>query len=237
MNTTVTFIDRESAFWRQGVEAEGDSISDSYFWYRLEQRKGFPFGFELGASQGYAMQTDMFSLGLQLRWSLFEGFRSGVGQLPDFAIRGSIQTLIGSRQVNLTVPSLDFVLSKPVSIDQGWIVSPYLGIQAVWIIASSEMVNLCYWESSDDSADESRLNCSENQQADTTLGSGNNRVFDDVQQTRWRMAVGMQGRYDIISATFAVIFDLAEPGVKTNQEKEAQLSRQIGLTFGFGMTY
>jgi hypothetical protein len=237
VDTTVTFIDRTSVFWQRGVEATGDSISDSYFWYRLEQRKGLPFGFELGASQGYAMQTDMISLGFQLRWSLFEGFRTGIGQIPDFAVRGAVQTIVGSNQVNVTVPSLDFVVSKPIRLGQGWTISPYMGVQTVWIFASSEMIDLCSWDSGDGTTTPGRLDCLRSQETAAGSSSGMNRRFDDIEQTRWRMAFGLQGRYHIVTATVSFLFDLLEPDVEIDEEREDSLSRQFGLNFGLGMTY
>lgn len=232
-DTTVTFIDRTSGFWQRGVEATGDSISGSYSWYRLEQRKGLPFGFELGASQGYAMSTEMVSLGFQVRWSLFEGFRTGIGQIPDFAVRGAVQTIVGSNQVNVTVPSLDFVISKPIRLGQGWIISPYMGIQTVWIFATSKMVDLCSW----DSTSPRPLDCSSSQEIAAEISSRTNRRFDDTEQTRWRMALGLQGRYYIVTATFSFLFDLTEPSVEVEEEQEDPLSRQVGLNFGLGMTY
>jgi hypothetical protein len=223
-DTTVTFIDRTGAFWQRGVEATGDTISGSYLWYRLVERKGFPFGFELGASQGYAMLTDMVSLGFQLRWSLFEGFRNEFRLIPDFAVRGAVQTIVGSDQVNVTVPSLDFVVSKPIRLGQGWIISPYMGLQTVWILASSEMIDLCWLDSSVSATTSGWLDCS-------------NRRFDDTEQTRWRMAFGLQGRYHIVTATFSFLFDLLEPGVEVDEERADPLSRQVGLNFGLGMTF
>ena len=135
------------------------------------------------------------------------------------------------------VPSLDFVLSKPIRLGEGWTVFPYMGIQTVWIFASSEMIDLCSWDSGDGTTLPGQLDCSRNQETAAQSSSGMNRRFDDAEQTRWRMALGLQGRYHIVTATVSFLFDLLEPDVEIDKEQEDSLSRQFGLNFGLGMTY
>ena len=45
--------------------------------YQLKIRKGFPFGIELTGSFGYLAQSSLYTIGADVRWSLFEGFRTG----------------------------------------------------------------------------------------------------------------------------------------------------------------
>ena len=65
-------------------------------WNRLEVRKGLPFGLELGGIVGHGIDTSLWLLAVELRAALFEGYRSGLGALPDVAVRGVFQSLLGS---------------------------------------------------------------------------------------------------------------------------------------------
>lgn len=146
-------LNRTSDYWRRGTEGgvgsnvnsgtssfrdRGDANS---FVSRLHVRKGLPLGFELGTQVSHLHSSNMWSIGLDLRWSLFEGFRRGVGWLPDFAVRGAVNTLVGSQQINLTVVGVDGMLSKRFTLGGQVRLTPFLGGQFLMILGDSGVVD------------------------------------------------------------------------------------------------
>ncbi len=68
--------------------------------YTLKIRKGFPFGLELTGNFGYMPQTSIFTLGADVRMSVFEGFRTGISaDFPELSVGGSVRTITGTEQV------------------------------------------------------------------------------------------------------------------------------------------
>src|SRR5690349_9958767 len=118
LSTTLTGVHAGELYWRRGTEGSlparqisgdpnGASIGDNpdpspvLFWNRLEARKGLPFGFEAGAALGQGIDTSLWTLGLSLKWALFEGFRTQLGRLPDVAVQGGYSRSVGSSQATI----------------------------------------------------------------------------------------------------------------------------------------
>ncbi len=239
VDTTITDIHSGDDFWERGVKGAGDSVDTALIWNRVGPRKGLPFGFELGASLGRALNARAWSLGADLKWSLFEGFRTGWGQMPDVSIRGAVDAAVGFSQVQLIVPSFDVVLSKPFVLGlSGWTLSPYLGVQTGWIFADSEIVDLTPEDNAFDqcapppgegplvgSEGHSATVCSANGDARDTANNGR---FQGLRETRWRISAGGQFRYGVLTLTSALLFDLSSP---------TSTYRQVVWNLGMGFTY
>jgi hypothetical protein len=116
-------------------------VPNQLFVSHLHVRKGFPYGFELGTHVNWLHDSTMVSLGLDIRWSLFEGFHSGIGYLPDFAVRGSVNTLVGNQQLYLTIVGIDAMISKPFALGGVAVLTPYLGAQALMILGDSTVID------------------------------------------------------------------------------------------------
>ncbi len=232
LETWVTDIDEGQTYWRQGTEGSaadamercpGSSVlgcnrfpSSVLSWGRLAVRKGFPFGFQLGLSVGYGFETGYTTWGAEVQWSLFEGFRTGVGFLPDLAIRGMVQTLTGDGEFNLTVPSFDVVLSKPIVAGGSMLFTPYAGVQAAWVMADSELVDLTPERNAFDTCspqtgppamgDRGTIRCAANPD-----DFNNHYVFPQLRALRWRVALGLRYRYEHLVLTGSFQFDLQKP--------------------------
>jgi len=122
----------------QALRERGDANA---FVSRLHVRKGLPFGFELGTQVSHMHSSGIWAIGLDLRWALFEGFRHGIGYLPDLAVRGAVNTMVGQSQMNLTVVSVDAVLSKRFSLGGIVRLTPYVGGQALMIFGDSGVID------------------------------------------------------------------------------------------------
>jgi len=99
----------------------------------IHVRKGLPWSFELGGTLNYLIQSDLFGLGGEVKWSIFEGYRHGFrGALPDVAARGSVVRVIGETDVDLTIVGVDGSISYAFGIGGMVTLTPYAGFQYLW---------------------------------------------------------------------------------------------------------
>jgi hypothetical protein len=195
----VTNIDSGQDYWRLGTRGDDQSVTDgqnrfardAYTWFRANVRKGLPYGFELGAQAGHAMFTTYWVWGASVKWSLFEGFETGIGYLPDIAVRAAVHTLTGDAEFNLTVPSLDLIISKPFVLGNTVELTPIVAGQLLWIMADSEVVDLGHGRNPDPDG---------------------HHVFPQVRALRTRLVGGLQLRYMALTLTGSFAFDVVRPG-------------------------
>ncbi len=156
---SITGIDGGDSFWEGGTEGDeragGEACAgvtpglgcnrfanDVLFWSRLMARKGFPLGFELGTGFSYLNNTSLWAWALEVKWSLFEGFRHGLpAVIPDVSVRGMVNTVVGDPEFNLTTPSVDITISKPLIAFGTTRITPFVSWQVGWIFADSELVD------------------------------------------------------------------------------------------------
>lgn len=218
LDATVTPIESDSDHWKLGTEGDGalergnDSPAGALVWNRVELRKGLPLGFEVGSTFGQELGASLWSLGGQLRWTPFEGFASGWGRLPDVALRGAVTTAVGSDEVALTVYAADLVLSKPYLLVPGWHAAPLLGLQGLFVDASSDVVDL------------------------SPDGEANLVRFDDVSHARWRMVVGGQARWEALALALSLMLDVDAPelAAESSTRSTDPLARRLALSMSLG---
>jgi hypothetical protein len=246
VETMLTGIEASQGYWQLGTEGDGApgadrnrSVDSILAWTRVSIRKPLPFGFELGTSAGYLVNTDYFTLGLEIRWALLEGWTGRDWWVPDLAIRGAVQTLVGDAQFNTTVVAIDATLSNSVVIGDAFELSPYLAGQINWVFADTELVDLTPTVDAyrlcnplpPDATSGSRINC----QGDPS-DFNNNTVFRSIRTMRPRMIMGAQARYELATVNVAFSFDLLTP-----READASLAdslpRQWRLDLGLGFSY
>lgn len=133
--TSLSFIDNDADYWQKAVEDRNPS--SSLFTGHLQIRKGLPFSFEIGTDLSYLFASEMFDVGAQLKWALNEGFY----YFPDVAVRGTVNTLLGSQDLNLITAGWDISVSKAFSVASVMSLTPYVGYQQLHIIASSRVLN------------------------------------------------------------------------------------------------
>ncbi len=245
--TWLTGIDNDQEYWHRAVEGDGGSMDpnrsrfvDSVLaWGRLNVRKGLPFGFELGTNIGYMANSTYWTLGLEVRWALWEGFREDVGWIPDLAIRAAVQTMLGDGEFNITVPSIDFILSEPFVVGNSVEITPSIFAQVAWVFADTELVDL--------DRDMSAFDSCEPDPATPTSGSppycrgdgmqlNHNVVFPSIRTTRARVGAGLQIRYEWFTLLGSFLFDVARPSdfdgtLPTDLPAQWQVDVGTGLTF------
>lgn len=234
-----TWIDKNADYLSRGTQGSQDPSNDKQQSarntgpaaalpvYSLKIRKGFPFGFEVGAQVGYMGSTNIITGGADVRLSLLEGFRKGVlGVLPDVAVGGGVRTITGTPQFNLTVASFDVQISKNLPIGDSNILIPYVGFQQLWILGDSGLIDTtpntdalgyCGYVGPNvpGNADPNKTNTGNaggkqvydgqpvcrrgnSSGAGSALDFNNTFVFDRVRVARQRLLLGLHYRYEMV---------------------------------------
>jgi hypothetical protein len=246
-------------YWEQGTEGPRDPNNKLFSTknvsppsmlqlYTLKIRKGFPFGFELVGNFGYMSQTSVYTIGADVRWSLFEGFRTGIPAIfPELAVGGSVRTITGTDQLQLTVASADGELSKPFAIGGAVVVTPYVGYQYLRIFGDSglidltpntDAVNYCGYSGSNNPAtpDRSKPGVFDGQPVcphGSSADFNNTAVFNPARLNRHRMFGGLQIRVQwvLIGGQFMMdVVDVANANSPTDNDKQTLAAEGKGKT-------
>lgn len=253
--------DSTQQYWTRGTEgstsanvgtgtlAVRDRGDANAFVSRLHVRKGLPFGFELGTQVSHMHSSGIWAIGLDLRWALFEGFRHGIGYLPDVAVRGAVNTMVGQSQMNLTVVSVDAVLSKRFTLGGLLRLTPYAGGQALMIFGDSGVIDftptrsayaecprqtIAYVPDTRPMDDPNRspsglvgqLQCSGSAQTQPGIPADlndtrNSGVFQSMRILRPRAFFGLQLQWEYFMVTGEFVADIAEPSWLRTPPNEA----------------
>lgn len=233
--------------------SENDSPSSLLQVYSLRIRKGFGFGVETGLQFGFMPKTSLIVGGADLRLSILEGFRDGIpGYLPDLAVMGSARTITGTAQVQLTVASASGVISKPFTLAQTAVLTPWIGYQHLFIFGDSGVIDFTPAESAlqacgysgptQPGTDASGPNdggpaCAP---AGTVDDFNNNKVFSPVRLMRQRLLFGATYRYEILTLGGQLMIDVFDKGAINSEEEAAAMegepnnfafSLQVGALF------
>ena len=130
-----SFIDNQKQYWKDGVEDRDPP--GAFFTGHLQARKGLPFSFEVGGDLSYMPNSEMFTIGANVKWALNEGFK----YLPDLALRGTVNTLLGAPDLNMIVAGGDVSISKAFGLGGTLSLTPYAGYQKLYVVASSRLLN------------------------------------------------------------------------------------------------
>ena len=137
--------------WRNALERHGQIKSDGnpdttipgyLTTVGVFARKGIWLpvpSFEVGAGFLNVLQTNMFALQVYAKVAIHEGFHGW--PLPSVAIRGAASRLMGARDLDLTVASLDFSLSYSFGLGGTINLAPYAGYNLLWIIPRSQVLD------------------------------------------------------------------------------------------------
>lgn len=104
---------------------------------QLDIRKGLPFSFEIGGNFMWLADSEIFAPGIELRWALNEGFE----YLPDFAVRGAVNHMVGNRDLLLTTVAVDGVISKSFGLGGMVNLAPYASWSVLMIAATSRVID------------------------------------------------------------------------------------------------
>jgi len=231
-----TKIDNGADYWQRGTQGPQDPTTKNYSTinkdpaslmqlYQLKLSKGFPFGLELAAAFGYLANTSIYTMGADVRMSLLEGFRTGIPAIfPEIAVGGSVRTIAGTREFQLTVAGFDGQISKPIPIGGTVVLTPYVGYQWIRIFGDSGLIDLtpntdavdyCGFTGTNTPATPDPSKPGRDGQPVCTYGTSadfnNTAVFNPVRLTRHRLDFGMQFRFQMIKIGGHFVTDLVSP--------------------------
>ncbi|WP_044248744.1 hypothetical protein [Chondromyces apiculatus] len=228
-----TKIDSDAEYWKQGTRGPQDPTTkeSSYYnkepnsllqHYALKVRKGFPFGLELASAVGFLGNTSIVTAGADVRMSVFEGFRTGIPAIfPEIAVGGSVRTITGTEDFQLTVAGVDAQISKPLPIAGTVVLTPYVGYQWIRIFGDSGLIDTtpntdaldyCDFRGANTPATPGGTTGAYDGQPVCGAGSSadfnNTVVFDAVRLTRHRLNFGAQLRFQMVKFGMHFITDL-----------------------------
>ena len=208
--------------------------------YTLMVRKGLPFGFELDGALGYVQDTSLWTIGADIRWAILEGFRTGpLGYLPDFAVGGGVRTVTGSSKMYLTTVGIDAEISKPFTLADQAVITPYIGYQHLIIYGNSAVLDAtpevnalqqCGYRGRDPGS--GAPVCANGGQSNYDFN--NDITFNAVQLNRERGFIGITYRYELLYIGAQVLFDLVPPNnidSDLNSSIQWTTSLQAGIFF------
>jgi hypothetical protein len=257
------------AYWHQGTQGSVDPNTKNFSIvnngpdsvlqvYSLKARKGLAYGFEIAGALGYVANTGLWVGGGDVHWSILEGFRTGIfGYLPDIAVGGGVRTLGGSPKFFLTTVGIDAQVSKPFTLADSAVLTPYIGGQRVIIFADSTVVNLvptvdplqvCGYQGTNVPGNPSAPGkatgtydgtpvCSNVKTDPAAPNDFNNlTVFNKARIHRWRGIVGVDYRYEVLYLAGQFAMDLTDPAAENHNlgivgDKQWTLSLEAGVFF------
>jgi hypothetical protein len=249
-----TSIDSNASYWQKGTQGVQDPSSKLFSTsnpnppsmlqlYQLKITKGLPFGFELTGAFGYLAQSSIYTIGADVRWSLFEGFRTGwPAFLPELAVGGAVRTITGTDQFQLTVVSADGEISKPIPIAGTVVLTPWLGYQYLRIFGDSNLIDLtpntdasnyCGFQGTRSPYNTTPKSgggtgLAANQTNDgqpicaggTSADFNNTVVFNPARLNRHRIVAGLGLRIQMIKIGGQFMYDVVDPGKATSIDSD-----------------
>jgi hypothetical protein len=134
--TSITNIHQDADYWRFARRTD-ESADTVLAMTTLHIRKGLPLFFEIGGNASWIANSEMWALGLEVKWALNEGFY----YIPDVALRGSVNVLVGARDLTLVTSGFDLSLSKAFAVGGAATLTPYAGYNFLVISASSHVLD------------------------------------------------------------------------------------------------
>ena len=268
-----TSISNDASYWKLGTQGPTDPTTNASSTfnsapqsllqlYSLMFRKSFGFGLEIAGLVGFMPKTSIISGGADVRLSLLEGFRTGIGGiLPDVSLGGGVRTITGTPQFQMTIAGLDAQISKPLAIQDMSVLTPYVGYQYLWIFADSGLVDLSPGTDALRYCNYAGQNIHGNTDPDSLVdGSGqipndgqpvcnggspldfnNNVVFKNARLERHRLILGLNYRYEMVMLGGQFLIDAVPPADAQNDEADKAIlkdeERQFTLSFQLGAMF
>ena len=124
----------DASYWHGAAEDPGNLLITN----QIRVRKGLPYSLEIGGIITHLYQSGMWGIGLELGWTLHEGFE----YFPDIGIITSVNTLLGSDDLAMLEVGAGFIISKSFSVAGLFTLEPYTGFDLVYVNASSHLTSM-----------------------------------------------------------------------------------------------
>ena len=133
-----TSIDSGASYWRARDGGTSSSMGTVGFFVR----KGMWFpvpSFEVGAGAVHLIDSQTWAAQLYAKLALHEGYHDL--PIPSLAVRGAVSRMMNQRELDLTVASLDVIVSKHIGVGGTWRFDPFVGWNVLFIVPRSEVLD------------------------------------------------------------------------------------------------
>jgi hypothetical protein len=133
-----TSIDSDASYWKARDGGTASSLRTVGFFVR----KGMWFpvpSFEVGAGAVHLVDSSTWAAQLYAKLALHEGYHDL--PLPSLAVRGAVSRMMNQRELDLTVASLDVLVSKHIGVGGTWRLDPFVGWNVLFIVPRSEVID------------------------------------------------------------------------------------------------
>ncbi|HAN30067.1 MAG TPA: hypothetical protein DCQ06_00580 [Myxococcales bacterium] len=97
-----------ASYWQDTASAPAATISTG----QLRVRKGMPYGLQFGANLTHMYDSNMWAIGAEMKIAMIDGYKN----IPDLAMRTSINVVLGNADLGMLIAGADFILSKSFGI-------------------------------------------------------------------------------------------------------------------------
>lgn len=186
-----TSISSDAAYWNAIEEPNDGTMATTGLFVKKGMWLPLP-SFEVGIGAVHLGSSHLWASQGYVKFALQEGYHDL--PLPSVAVRGAASRMMGSEQIDLTVASVDVVVSKDFGIAGLFRASPYVGWNWLIIVPRSEVIDKTpNIDSRDDPTD-----------------ANMNFVFGDQDDIiRQRILLGTKLKYYIFTLTLEADFALA----------------------------
>jgi len=190
-----TSISSDAAYWNAIEEPNDGTMATTGLFVKKGMWLPLP-SFEVGIGAVHLGSSHLWASQGYVKFALQEGYHDL--PLPSVAVRGAASRMMGSEQIDLTVASVDVVVSKDFGIAGLFRASPYVGWNWLIIVPRSEVIDKTpNIDSRDDPTD-----------------ANMNFVFGDQDDIiRQRILLGTKLKYYIFTLTLEADFALAGSSV------------------------
>lgn len=136
VDQSVSTVNASDEHWQLGM-VSGDP-SGSLQTTTVRARKGLPFGLELGGLVTALGGSELMAVGAEMRWAIHEDF---FWPIPDLAVRGYVNSVLGDTQLNLTVTGWDLVAGTQIGVGNVMNITPYAGYNMGVIVSASRLID------------------------------------------------------------------------------------------------
>ncbi len=147
---TTTTVDANASYWRAlagspdpsgaGGMRHGPSRMSTVGFFASKGMWFAPLpSLEFGGGAVHLVDSTTWAAQFSAKFAIHEGYHDL--PLPSIAVRGAVSRMMNQRQLDLTVPSADVVLSKHIGVAGTWSIDPFAGWNLLMIVPRSEVID------------------------------------------------------------------------------------------------
>ena len=136
IDQTFAVIDANEDYWLLADADETPTGTLPLTQFRV--RKGLPLSLEIGGMFTVLWDSELVAVGTELRWALHEDY---LWPVPDLAIRGYVNTIVGHSQLAVTVAGGEVVTGLPIGVGNVMNITPYAGYNLSAVVMASRLID------------------------------------------------------------------------------------------------